>query len=96
VKDPQSFVIALLLVTAAILGAMVFTAYRGTSQTAYAEASVKQGDYVMVTGAWSTNNDLLYVLDLAARKLNVYYLNDQRSTIDPVTDADLNAVFAAE
>lgn len=80
-KNPQNLTLIILLVTAAILGAVVVGTY---STEAYAEVSVKQGDYVMGTMAFSEARDLLYVIDIAARRLNTYTINTVSNAVEPV------------
>jgi len=89
----QNITIGLLLLTAIILGAMVVSTY--TASPAYAASSIKQGDYIMVTGAASDKIDLLYVVDIAARRLNAYYVDFNTSSIELMDSVDLKQVFAS-
>lgn len=68
-KNPQNVMIVLLLVTAAILTAMLVSVQ---TERAYAEPCVKGGGFVVASGRISTDMDLLYVIDVGARKLNYY------------------------
>ncbi len=90
-NDTQNLTIALLLVAAAALGAILI----GTlaDEPAYADASVRQGRYIAVTGAWSNDIDLLYVLDVPNQKLNAYFLQ-QNDPIPTLADTvELKQVF---
>ena len=46
-----------------------------TTSTALANPPDRGGDYLMLSGAYSDQLDLLYVIDRSQRKLNVYVLN---------------------
>jgi len=94
-KDMQNVTIGLLLVTAVILGAMLVSSYMTTNRTAYADTPVKQADYILGTGAWSEATDLVYVLDIAARRLNVYFMDTRRARPSMVLrdSVDLNQAF---
>ena len=91
-KDPQNIAIVLLLVTAGLLTA----ALAGVLQTkpAYGDKAIKQGDYIMLTGAWSASTDLLYVVDIAERRLNVYFAGPQTdNSIQMIESVDLERAF---
>jgi len=82
VKDTQNTTIILLLVTASILTAMLVASYTGNEPAAYADASVRQGKYIMATGGYDQNIDLLYVVNIETQKLGVYAPNKARRTLD--------------
>jgi len=90
-KNSQNMTIVLLTITAVLLSVMLYQSY--SDRTAYAEPSVKQGDYVMGTGAWSASTDLLYVIDVASRQLNVYFANQNTSSLDLINSVDLEKAF---
>ena len=90
-KDTQNITIVLLLVTAAILSAVLLSVY--TTKPAYGDASVRQGDYIMVAGSLRTSKDLVYILDIAARRLNVYYADTNNNTIELINNVDLERAF---
>jgi len=94
-KDMQNVTIGLLLVTAVILGAMLVSSYMTADRAAYADTPVKQADYVLGTGAWAKSTDLVYVLDIAARRLNVYFMDTRRARKDMqlIDRVDLNRAF---
>jgi len=82
VKGTQNTTIVLLLITASILTAMLISPYIGGEPAAYADASVRQGKYIMATGAFDKNIDLLYVVNIQTQKLIVYAPNKPRRTLD--------------
>ena len=92
-KDTQNMAIALLGVTAVILTALLIGTY--TTNRAYADTAIKGYGYVMVAGQRSENMDLLYVIDIAAQKLNVYGrdVKTRRLVIMP-PQLDLKLVFS--
>ena len=71
-NDPRNITILILLAAAAILTALLVGNYTTLDAEAYADESVKQGDYIIGTGTRSEGTDLLYVIDIATRRLNVY------------------------
>ena len=91
-KNPQNMAIAVLLITAVVLGALVIANF-AVPQPAQAASSVKGAEWIMLTAVFG-NYDLLYIVDINARKMRNYYLNDQSRTIDPVDGIDLNQAFA--
>jgi len=92
-KDTQNITIVMLLVSAVLLTVMLVAAYNNTSQEAYAKSSVKQGDYIMVNGDWSSSVQLLYVVDIAANKLNVYFTSATGKDIKLIQTVDLDKAF---
>jgi hypothetical protein len=92
-KDPQNVTIFLLLITAAILGAMLISSYMTLDNTAYATATAMRGDYIMSTGARSGSRELLFVIDRAARRLNVYETNTTTWAVDLQDSVDLRRAF---
>ena len=68
--DKTNITIALLIVSAAILGGLMLA---GTlTAPATAATPIRGGDYIMVTGSYSGGTDIVYVLDIAAGKMNAY------------------------
>jgi hypothetical protein len=47
----------------------------------------------MATGQWNSSADFLYVIDLRARRLNVYWLNEKTKSLSRVESVDLKQVF---
>lgn len=92
-RNTQNITIGLLVVTAVILGAMLLSAYTTTHNTAYADTPVKGGDYILGTGAWTGKTDVVYVIDIATRRLVVYYANINNNAVDLVTTLDLEQEF---
>ena len=92
-KDTQNIWIAVLFVTAGILTAMLVTTYVQTQQPAYADTPARGGEYIAVTGAWSSSRDLLYLVDLVANRMNAYTINTNTDAIERVDSIDLKKVF---
>lgn len=90
-KDGQNIAIGLLAATGVILAAMLISDF--TSTTAYADTPIKEGDYMLGTGAVSSSTDLIYVIDIANRQLNVYIANINTNAIDIVDAVDLERAF---
>ena len=91
-NDPRNLIIVLLLVSATVLGVLLWSTYE--TPAAYgAGASVKQSFYMMTTGQWDSNTDLLYVLDVSARRLNVYVADASHNQVGMIDSTDLDHVF---
>ncbi len=73
-RDPKNLTIALLCVSAAILGTALLLSMT-VATPAYGETPVRAGDYILLTGAYSDSTDLIYVTDVAAQKINTYVFN---------------------
>jgi len=73
-QKTQNITIVLLLMTAAILTSLLVASWLYT-KPAYAGASARAGDYLMINGMYDTETDFVYVLDIAKGKLNLYYPN---------------------
>lgn len=92
-KNNENSAIMLLLISTAILTALLISIYSNTSQPAFADAATRAGDYTMATGAWDDQVDLLYVIDIGAQKLNAYVVNINTSAIEFRDSVDLTKVF---
>lgn len=78
----------MLTVTAAILTAMIIPAFiNDTDSMAYGDGSVRQGKYIMSTGAYDRAIDLIYVINIETQKLCVYAPNFNKRTIDKMGTA---------
>ena len=94
-KSNQNAAMILLSISALVLTVILVAVYSGTSQEAYAAAPARAGDYTWVVGQLDANTELLYVVDIASRRLNVYWLNPQARKLDIRAGAgvDLAKVF---
>ena len=90
-KNTQNITITLLLASAAILASMLLATY-GPS-VAKADSSIRQGDYIYATGAYSNSKDLLYVLNRRTSRLNVYAVNPKTDSVDIVENVDVAKAF---
>ena len=81
-NNTQNTTIVLLLITTAILTAMLMSGFIGTEPAAYGDSAVRQGKYVMVTGAYDASVDLIYIANIESQKFCVYAPNLAKRTID--------------
>ena len=86
-NNTQNTTIVLLLITAGILTAMLLSPFVGTEPAAYADSSVRQGKYVMATGGYDENIDLIYIVNIETQKLCVYAPNLGKRTLDKMGTA---------
>ena len=89
-KDPKNMTIGMLCVSAVILMTVLVLADR---QPAMADAPVAGGDYIIVTGAYSKNIDLLYVIDRTQQTMNAYVLNITKGEMLLKSTANLKLAF---
>jgi len=92
-KDTQNITILMLLVTAAILSAMLVGTYVETSQSADAEAFARHMGFIVATGRLTANAEAMYIIDLQTKRLNTYFLNSRNNTIEFLATVDLERVF---
>ena len=81
--DSKNLSIGVLSITATVLLVGVILATLGGPEPALAIGQTDRGgDYIMVTGQFTQNSELVYVTDAATRRLNVYgYDTTRRQTI---------------
>lgn len=91
-KDPKNLTISLLCVSAAILATALLLAHV-TAGDARADVPVRVGDYIMVTASASTTVDLVYVIDMAVNKINVYSYIDGRNELRLWDQGNLQLIF---
>ena len=87
----RNITLVLLLITAVVLGALVAAMH--WPRTAYADTPDRRGNYIMIAGQWSGSTDLIYVINIATRKLNVYFPNVNTNSVDLIDNEDLQKVF---
>jgi len=91
-KNSQNITIVLLMVTAAMLAAMVIGTYK--TQTAYAEPTARMGDYILATGAIAQASDGLYVINVPTNRLNIYVPNSRTNVIELTETVNLERIFS--
>jgi len=89
-NDTRNITIAVLCVTATILTVALVMMHRSD---AYADTPVAGGDYIMVTGAYSSSTDILYVVDQRSGRLNAYVIDRTRNRFEPREQIDLRKLF---
>ena len=91
-RDTQNTTIVLLLVSAAVLGALLIGNY--TAREAAGDTSIRVAGYVMVPGAVGTDMDALYVINIPAHQLNIYVYDVRTKAILPLPPVNLRQAFA--
>lgn len=72
-QDSKNLTIGVLSITATILLAAVILSTLITGNEAMAIGQIDRGgDYIVVTGQFTENSELVYVTDAAAKRLNLY------------------------
>ena len=95
-QDNRNLVIGVLTVTATILFVGVVLSTMGGRNEALAIGQLDRGgDYVMVTGQFSDSEELVYVTDAAAQRMNIYSYNATNRQFTLWDSIDLRAVLGA-
>lgn len=94
--DRQNLTIGILSITATVLfvGVMVVMMLGQTPALAIGQTD-RGGDYIMVTGQFTQNSELVYVTDAAAKRLNAYGYDTTRRDLILWDSQDLAKVFTA-
>jgi hypothetical protein len=88
----NTLLIGFLAILAVLLGAMVFTSYTDNQADA-GTPGFANGDYIMVTGARSETNDLLYVIDTRRERVAAYFIDGTMNKVQQVDSFSLGGVF---
>ena len=88
--NTRNLTIAILCVSAAIMGAMLLVLH--TPPVAQA-TEVRGGDYIMLTGHFTDTQEALYVVDTAQQKLNVYTFRTERNELQLRDSLPLARIF---
>lgn len=91
----KNLTIAVLSITAVIL--LVGSIISGGNNSAMAIGQLDRGgDYVLLTGQFSENNELVYITDAAAKRMNVYSYDATTRQLVIWDSVDLNREFQSE
>ena len=93
--DSKNMIIAVLSVTAVALFCTLVLMHSSNNSMAWADTVDRGGDYVLVTGAFSDNDEALYAIDGLNDQLNVYQYDQNRNRIVLFDQKDLQTYFAA-
>ncbi len=94
-NDTGNVTIGLLIVTAVILTLMLVGTYFQTSQPVLAEGPARSGNYIMASGRWNVSVDIIWVINIAARQLNIYYANFKTDALELIDSVDLDQAFGS-
>jgi hypothetical protein len=94
-KSSQNISIVLLLLSAAILTALLVGMHVYTTPQAQAGVSIRhpQSSYIVTVGHYSNSYDWIYIVDIRTRKMNAYFADPMGNKIRLLDTVDLNAVF---
>lgn len=94
-NDSKNLAIGVLSITATILLVGVILTSFLTANTAMAIGQTDRGgDYIMVTGQFTENSELIYVTDAAAQRLNLYSYETSTRQFILWDTIDLKGVFS--
>ncbi|MCK4277254.1 MAG: hypothetical protein KAX78_12105 [Phycisphaerae bacterium] len=78
-----------------MLTGMLICTYVQTNEPVYAAAMSRGGNYIVAAGHLNQSLDVVYVINLAVAKLNVYFVDrDGGYTLKLVETRNLENVFA--
>ena len=96
-NDSRNLAIGVLSITATILLAAVFLTSLITGNEAKAIGQTDRGgDYIVVTGQYTENTELVYVTDAAAQRLNIYNYETTTRQFVIWDSIDLRSVFGGK
>ena len=94
--DHRNHMIGILTITATILFVGVVLSTSGGRNNAMATGQIDRGgDYIMVAGQFTENQDLVYVTDAAAQRMNVYSYDSKTRQFTLWDSIDLKDVLGA-
>lgn len=93
-QDKSNIAIGTLSITAVVLFVGVMLSVSRQEQAAAMGVLDRGGDYIVVTGQFSDSNELVYVTDAAAQRMNVYSYEQTNRQFMLWDTVDLRRVFA--
>ncbi len=90
-KDRQNITIGMLLASSVVLAVLLVVI--NSDNSARAESSSRAGDYILLVGQWVEGTDVLYVTDIATKRMNVYTTDINTWSINLFTSTDLEQGF---
>ncbi len=90
-NNSQNVTIALLCVSAAVLGTITVLTWTDRAEATGVAAAA--GEYIMFTGEVSASIDMLYVVDLTQRKMNAYHWDTNNNVLTLNDQVDLAKAF---
>lgn len=88
----RNLAIAVLTITATILLVAVILSFGGRSEALAIGQIDRGGDYILLTGQFTQNSELVYLTDAAARRLNVYSYEPTTRTLRLWDSKDLSRI----
>ncbi len=95
-KDNQNLAIGVLTITATVLLVGVLLGPLGSENAALGIGQIDRGgDYIVVTGQFTQNTELVYVTDAAAQRMNSYSFETTNRQFVQWESIDLRAIFGS-
>ena len=94
-KERSDLAIGVLSITAVILLVGVFVTLSQQSPVQAIGLLDRGGDYILVTGQFTENTELVYVTDAAAQRMNVYSYEQSTRQFELWDTVDLKRTFTA-
>lgn len=95
-RETQNLTIGALSITGVVLLVAVIFATAGSQNSALAIGQTDRGgDYIVVTGQFNDNIEVIYITDAAAQRLNMYSYEWNRGQLILWDSYDLKRAFGA-
>ena len=91
-RNTQNITLGILCISATVLATLLAFTFHADRAGAAGIAS-SAGEYIMFTGEVTGSMDLLYIVDLTKRKMNVYAFQPMENTIVLRDQVDLAKTF---
>ncbi len=93
-RQNENLTICALSITAVVLlVGLILTTVGGQNQVMAIGQTARGGDYIVATGQFTQNSELVYVMDVAARRLNAYSYDKSRRQLVLWDGLDLSPVL---
>lgn len=94
-REKSDLAIGVLSITAVVLLVGVFVTLSHQNPVQAIGQLDRGGDYILVTGQFTENNELVYVADAAAQRMNVYSYEQTTRQFELWDTIDLRRTFTA-
>ncbi len=93
-RESQNLTIGVLSITGVVLLVAVIFATAGSQNPAMAIGQTDRGgDYIVVTGQFNDNSEVIYITDAAAQRMNMYSYQWNRGQLTLWDSYDLKRAF---
>jgi len=92
-KNAENITIGVLVVSAAIITGLLIAVHVSNTPQAQAQTTIKQGQYIVSVGTYTSSYDFVYIVDIRTGRMNAYAAERQRKRVALVTEIEMAPVF---